>query len=102
MKLAIVSVEDRRFADHQGVDWQGTLRAFLTNTTSGQVEQGAAAINEQYVKTNQLLVLATTDSERRAAIDTTTARQIRKLRMVSQLEPSPPKAETHTHNHNQQ
>ena len=40
MKLAIVSVEDRRFAEHQGVDWQGTLRAFLTNTTSGQVEQG--------------------------------------------------------------
>ena len=26
MKLAIVSIEDRRFPDHKGVDWQGTLR----------------------------------------------------------------------------
>ncbi|GFG62487.1 hypothetical protein MMUR_66230 [Mycolicibacterium murale] len=25
MKLAIVSIEDRRFAEHNGVDWQGTL-----------------------------------------------------------------------------
>ena len=25
MKLAIVSIEDKRFADHNGVDWQGTL-----------------------------------------------------------------------------
>ncbi len=25
MKLAIVSVEDKRFTEHNGVDWQGTL-----------------------------------------------------------------------------
>ena len=25
MKLAIVSIEDKRFAEHNGVDWQGTL-----------------------------------------------------------------------------
>ena len=25
MKLAIVSIEDKRFADHNGVDWKGTL-----------------------------------------------------------------------------
>lgn len=86
MKLAIVSVEDRRFADHQGVDWQGTLRAFLTNTTSGQVEQGASTINQQYVKNYQLLVLAKTDSERRAAIETTPARKIREIRMALTLD----------------
>ncbi|RZK81684.1 MAG: penicillin-binding protein, partial [Rhodococcus sp. (in: high G+C Gram-positive bacteria)] len=32
MKLAILSIEDRRFGEHQGVDWQGTMRAFFTNT----------------------------------------------------------------------
>ena len=50
MKLALVSVEDKRFAEHHGVDWQGTVRAFLTNTTSGEVQQGASTIDQQYVK----------------------------------------------------
>ena len=85
MKLAIVSVEDRRFAEHQGVDWQGTLRAFLTNTTSGQVEQGASTLDQQYVKNYQLLVVADTDAERRAAIETTPARKIREIRMALSL-----------------
>ncbi|WP_344253468.1 transglycosylase domain-containing protein, partial [Pseudonocardia hydrocarbonoxydans] len=31
MKAAIVAVEDRRFYQHQGVDWQGTVRAVVTN-----------------------------------------------------------------------
>lgn len=86
MKLAIVSVEDRRFAEHQGVDWQGTLRAFLTNTTSGQVEQGASTLDQQYVKNYQLLVVADTDAERRAAIETTPARKIREIRMALSLD----------------
>ncbi|WP_032392780.1 penicillin-binding protein [Rhodococcoides fascians] len=86
MKLAIVSIEDRRFAEHQGVDWQGTLRAFLTNTTSGQVQQGASTIDQQYVKNYQLLVVAKTDAERRAAIETTPARKIREIRMALTLD----------------
>ncbi|AEF38712.1 Penicillin-binding protein 1 [Hoyosella subflava DQS3-9A1] len=86
MKLAIVSVEDRRFADHDGVDWQGTARAFLTNTTSGQIEQGASTLVQQYVKNYQLLVLAQNDAERRAAIETTPARKIREIRMALELD----------------
>ncbi|MFE3293519.1 penicillin-binding protein [Rhodococcus sp. NPDC059234] len=86
MKLAIVSVEDRRFADHKGVDWQGTVRAFLTNTTSGQLQQGASTIDQQYVKNYQLLVVAKTDAERRAAIETTPARKIREIRMALTLD----------------
>ncbi|TXG92329.1 PASTA domain-containing protein [Rhodococcus rhodnii] len=86
MKLAIVSIEDRRFADHQGVDWQGTIRAFLTNTTSGEVQQGASTIDQQYVKNYQLLVVAKTDAERRAAIETTPARKIREIRMALTLD----------------
>ncbi|WP_308126503.1 penicillin-binding protein [Rhodococcoides corynebacterioides] len=86
MKLAIVSIEDRRFAEHDGVDWQGTVRAFLTNTTSGQVEQGASTLDQQYVKNYQLLVVAKTDAERRAAIETTPARKIREIRMALTLD----------------
>ncbi|WP_433613191.1 penicillin-binding protein [Prescottella agglutinans] len=86
MKLAIVSIEDKRFADHQGVDWQGTLRAFMTNTTSGEVQQGASTIDQQYVKNYQLLVVARNDAERRAAIETTPARKIREIRMALTLD----------------
>ncbi|WP_070379858.1 penicillin-binding protein [Rhodococcus sp. WMMA185] len=86
MKLAIVSVEDRRFPEHKGVDWQGTIRAFLTNTTSGEVQQGASTIDQQYVKNYQLLVVAKTDAERRAAIETTPARKIREIRMALTLD----------------
>ncbi|WP_068273409.1 penicillin-binding protein [Aldersonia kunmingensis] len=86
MKLAMVSVEDRRFAEHQGVDWQGTMRAFLTNTTTGEVQQGASTIDQQYVKNYQLLVVAKTDAERRAAIETTPARKIREIRMALTLD----------------
>ena len=35
MKLAIVSIEDKRFAEHNGVDWQGTLTG-LSGYLSGQ------------------------------------------------------------------
>lgn len=86
MKAAIVSIEDKRFNEHQGVDWQGTLRAFLTNTTSGEVQQGASTIDQQYVKNYQLLVVAKTDAERRAAIETTPARKIREIRMALTLD----------------
>lgn len=86
MKLAIVSIEDKRFADHHGVDWQGTIRAFLTNTSSGEVQQGASTLDQQYVKNFNLLVVAKTDAERRAAIETTPARKIREIRMALTLD----------------
>ncbi|WP_024800989.1 transglycosylase domain-containing protein [Nocardia sp. BMG51109] len=86
MKLAIVSIEDRRFAEHRGVDWQGTIRAFLTNTSSGEVQQGASTLDQQYIKNFQLLVVAKTDAERRAAIETTPARKLREIRMALTLE----------------
>ncbi|MFE3546888.1 penicillin-binding protein [Nocardia sp. NPDC059177] len=86
MKLAIVSIEDKRFAEHKGVDWQGTLRAFLTNTSSGEVQQGASTLDQQYVKNFNLLVVAKTDAERRAAIETTPARKLREIRMALTLD----------------
>ena len=36
MKLAIVSIEDKRFAEHNGVDWQGTLTG-LSGYMSGDM-----------------------------------------------------------------
>ncbi|WP_291079401.1 transglycosylase domain-containing protein [Dietzia sp. UBA5065] len=86
MKLAIIAIEDRRFADHAGVDWRGTIRAALTNATAGDVQQGASTIDQQLVKNYQFLVSAENDAERRAAVETTPARKIKEIRMALTLD----------------
>lgn len=86
MKLAIIAIEDRRFGEHNGVDWRGTVRAALTNATSGETQQGASTIDQQLVKNYQFLVSAENDAERRAAIETTPARKIKEIRMALTLD----------------
>ncbi|WP_099024872.1 transglycosylase/D,D-transpeptidase PonA2 [Mycolicibacterium palauense] len=86
MKLAIVSIEDKRFAEHNGVDWKGTLTG-LSGYLSGDVDtRGGSTIEQQYVKNYQLLVLAQTDAEKRAAVETTPARKLREIRMALTLD----------------
>lgn len=86
MVRSIVSIEDHRFFEHDGVDWHGTIRAFLRNSSSGSVQQGASTIDQQYIKNYQLLVLAHTDAERQAATADTAARKLREVRMALTLE----------------
>ncbi|WP_288811697.1 penicillin-binding protein [uncultured Gordonia sp.] len=86
MIRAIISVEDRRFLEHDGVDWKGTIRAALKNSSSGEVQQGASTLDQQYIKNYQLLVLARTEADRQAAIETTPARKLREVRMALTLE----------------
>lgn len=86
IKLAIISMEDRRFLDHQGVDWQGTARAMVTNFTAGGVQQGASSIDQQLIKNYQFLVSAQSESERREAIEVTPARKLREIRMALALD----------------
>lgn len=86
MKLAIVSIEDKRFAEHNGVDWQGTLTG-LSGYLSGNLDtRGGSTLEQQYVKNYQLLVVAQTDAEKRAAIETTPARKLREIRMALTLD----------------
>ena len=86
MKLAIVSIEDKRFAEHNGVDWQGTLTG-LSGYLSGDLDtRGGSTIEQQYVKNYQLLVIAQTDAEKRAAVETTPARKLREIRMALTLD----------------
>lgn len=86
MKAAMVSIEDRRFYEHDGVDLQGTARALVANLLSGGVSQGASTINQQYVKNYLLLVTAQTDEERIAATETSIPRKLREMRMASDLD----------------
>jgi penicillin-binding protein 1B len=47
---AVVSVEDRRFFEHRGVDLRGLARAFLVNLRSGRVRQGGSTLTQQLMK----------------------------------------------------
>jgi membrane peptidoglycan carboxypeptidase len=93
MKLAIVSIEDKRFAEHNGVDWPGTLTG-LTGYLRGDLDtRGGSTIEQQYVKNYQLLVTAQTAAQRRAAVALTPARKLREIRMALTLDTTFSKAE---------
>ncbi|UDL78196.1 transglycosylase domain-containing protein [Corynebacterium uberis] len=91
MKDAIVSIEDRRFYEHDGVDIQGTLRALVTNILSGGAAQGASTLDQQYVKNFLLLVNADDDSARATATEKSIPRKLREMRMAADLEKLLPK-----------
>ena len=50
IKDAIVAVEDKRFREHEGVDYIRIIGAFIADLKAGQWVQGASTITQQYVK----------------------------------------------------
>jgi len=51
---ALLAIEDRKFFEHEGVNWRSIGRAFLSVATSGRMKQGGSTITMQLVK-NYLL-----------------------------------------------
>ncbi len=51
---AVLSIEDRRFYSHFGIDLRGVARAARHNAKSGKVEQGGSTITQQLAKTSFL------------------------------------------------
>ncbi|WP_049734533.1 PBP1A family penicillin-binding protein [Rhizobium ecuadorense] len=51
---AVLSIEDRRFMDHFGVDPRGIARAFLRNLEAGSVVEGGSTITQQLIKLQYL------------------------------------------------
>ena len=47
---AVVAVEDRRFYDHIGVDFEGVARAAWTDLRAWEVQEGGSTITEQLMK----------------------------------------------------
>ncbi|WP_158240384.1 transglycosylase/D,D-transpeptidase PonA2 [Mycobacterium hubeiense] len=86
MKLAIVAIEDKRFAEHNGVDVQATLNAIMGYLRGAEETRGGSTIEQQYVKNYNLLVKAQTDAERRAAVEVSPARKLREIRMALALD----------------
>jgi len=95
MKAALVSIEDRRFYEHHGVDWKGTIRALISNSSSGDT-QGASTLTQQYVK-NYLINVVYRDQVgveedpdkrigRERSQEQTITRKLREARLAIQIE----------------
>ena len=50
LKKAFVAIEDRRFYEHDGVDYKGVTRALVQNVTSKNLVEGASSINQQLAR----------------------------------------------------
>ncbi|MEU4253747.1 transglycosylase domain-containing protein [Amycolatopsis sp. NPDC026612] len=86
MKWALVSVEDKRFYEHHGVDWQGTLRAAVSNTT-GADTQGASTLTQQLTKNYLINVVYRTDPiGQKKAQEQSISRKLKEARIAIQLE----------------
>lgn len=84
---AIISIEDRRFYEHKGIDPNGMARAAINNV-SDQSTQGASTITQQYVK-NTLLEAGLQEGDQDkidAATEQTISRKLREARYALALE----------------
>ncbi|MFN2608749.1 MAG: transglycosylase domain-containing protein [Acidimicrobiales bacterium] len=50
LKDAVVSIEDKRFYSHKGIDLQSVVRALWADLQGGNYQQGGSTITQQYVK----------------------------------------------------
>ena len=87
MKNAAVSIEDRRFYEHHGIDVQGLAGAFVNNLTGGNTA-GGSSITQQYVK-NALIEQGRVNNDHNLieqATERTIARKINEARLAIAVE----------------
>ena len=75
LKRATIAIEDSRFYDHQGVDYESIVRAAIKNLESGKSLQGGSTITQQLVR-----ALYIKDPQRDLN------RKIREAKLASELE----------------
>ena len=81
MGTALVDVEDARFYSHGGVDPIGTLRALVTDVSSGGAAQGGSTLTQQLVK-QTLLQRADSTAGQQAATADTVGRKLTEARLA--------------------
>lgn len=74
LPAAVVAIEDRRFFQHDGVDYRAIVRAFSEDVRAGAVVQGGSTITQQYIRN----VLLTNDR--------TVRRKVREAVLAIELE----------------
>src|SRR3712207_5936903 len=86
MRQAQLAIEDHRFYEHGALDFKGTLRAFVRNSTSDSGTQGGSSITQQYVKMVQIQACDDDKKCQAQAQAPTVERKIRELRYAIALE----------------
>lgn len=79
IEQAFIASEDRRFEEHKGVDFQGILRAALSNFQAGQVVEGGSTLTQQLARIVFL-------SQERSYI-----RKLKEMRLAQKIEQTYPK-----------
>ncbi len=87
MRKAQMAIEDSRFYEHGGIDVRGTLRAMVSNTTSGET-QGGSSITQQYVKLMQIEKAKREDDQEgiASATEQTYSRKLQELKFALNVE----------------
>jgi penicillin-binding protein 1A len=50
LKQAFIAIEDRRFYEHDGVDYKGVTRAIISNINTRGISEGASSITQQVAR----------------------------------------------------
>lgn len=85
MRQAILAAEDHDFYQHNGVDLNGIVRAFVNNSQEGSQQQGASTLTMQYVRL-AIAYSATHPADVVAATEDTNARKLREMNLALQVE----------------
>lgn len=79
VRQATVAIEDERFYNHKGVDFEGVIRAAFKNASSGKALQGGSTLTMQLIRT-----LYTGNREK------TFKRKVREAKLAEELENAHP------------
>jgi penicillin-binding protein 1A len=79
---AFLVMEDRRFYNHDGIDFRGLARAALVDLKAGRFDQGGSTITQQLVK---ILFLTPDRTIARKLVEMAGARQLEKLLTKDQI-----------------
>lgn len=50
LQNAVIAIEDRRFKEHEGVDWKAIARALMADVRQRQIVEGGSTLTQQFVK----------------------------------------------------
>jgi len=86
MRQAQLAIEDHRFYEHGALDFKGTIRALVRNSTGDGNTQGGSSITQQYVKMVQIEGCLSDATCIKDAQAPTMERKIRELRYAIAME----------------
>ena len=83
---ATVAIEDRRFFEHEGVDWRAVGRAAVGELVGDSSAGGASTLTQQYVRNYLWLVAADDEADARDATERSYGRKMREMELAREVD----------------